>query len=228
MNQSRFLRVVPPRRDANSAVIKLADCARHAKGNETTRPREKGVTGVAKNTDAAPMGQTYGENLAGNKPNQANGAAIAGERVHEGNAGPFKPISFASFGASPYGRVPTYKNAGSSPNLVKFDVSLTDLSEEPSPAVPIVEPPPTDTRPDPAPRRENRATRRSTIKAGIDLSGDGYLLLHEVLSVYPVSRALWYDMVKRKILPAPISLGKRRVGWSRAAIRELVANPPKF
>lgn len=73
-----------------------------------------------------------------------------------------------------------------------------------------------------------RAKSRHSIPAGIDLTGDGYLTLREVLVVYPISRAGWYSGIKKHIFPAPTPLGKRRVGWSRASIRELIANPPKF
>lgn len=62
----------------------------------------------------------------------------------------------------------------------------------------------------------------------VTLDGDGYLRLDDVLTVYPVSRAAWYDGVQKGIYPASIKLGRRSVGWSRAAIRELLANPPKF
>ena len=60
------------------------------------------------------------------------------------------------------------------------------------------------------------------------LDGDGYIRLNDVLTVYPVSRAAWYDGVLKGIYPAGVKLGPRSVGWSRAAIRELIANPPKF
>lgn len=38
-----------------------------------------------------------------------------------------------------------------------------------------------------------RQARRAVQKTSLDLSGDGYLRLTEVLSVYPVSRAAWYE-----------------------------------
>ena len=60
------------------------------------------------------------------------------------------------------------------------------------------------------------------------LDGDGYLRLNDVLNVYPVSRAAWYDGVQKGIYPAAVKLGRRSVGWSRAVIRELIATPPKF
>ena len=62
----------------------------------------------------------------------------------------------------------------------------------------------------------------------VSLEGDGYLRLEDVLTVYPVSRSAWYDGVKNGIYPASVPLGRRSVGWPRAAIRALVESPPKF
>ena len=62
----------------------------------------------------------------------------------------------------------------------------------------------------------------------VSLEGDGYLRLEDVLTVYPVSRSAWYEGIKQGIYPAPVPLGRRSVGWSRAAIRTLVESPPKF
>ena len=62
----------------------------------------------------------------------------------------------------------------------------------------------------------------------VSLEGDGYLRLEDVLTVYPVSRSAWYEGIKQGIYPAPVPLGRRSVGWSRAAIRALVESPPKF
>ena len=62
----------------------------------------------------------------------------------------------------------------------------------------------------------------------VSLEGDGYLRLEDVLTVYPVSRSAWYEGIKQGVYPAPIPLGRRSVGWSRAAIRALVESPPKF
>lgn len=64
--------------------------------------------------------------------------------------------------------------------------------------------------------------------SGIDLSGDGYLRLMEVLSVYPVSRAAFYEGIASGVYPKSVPLGKRTVAWTRESIRNLVANPPKF
>jgi predicted DNA-binding transcriptional regulator AlpA len=77
------------------------------------------------------------------------------------------------------------------------------------------------------PASPSRYARRC-VREGISLSGDGFLRLDEVLAVYPVSRAAWYAGVKRCIYPASVPLSRRSVGWSREAIRNLIANPPKF
>ena len=74
----------------------------------------------------------------------------------------------------------------------------------------------------------NRKLRRAVQSSGIDLSGDGYLRLDDVLSVYPVSRAVWYEGMVKGIYPPSVPLGKRAVGWTRESIRQLIANPPKF
>ena len=76
--------------------------------------------------------------------------------------------------------------------------------------------------------KPNRQTRRAFQASGIDISGDGYLRLNEVLSVYPVSRAAWYQGMADHIYPQSVPLGKRSVGWTRESIRQLIANPPKF
>lgn len=76
--------------------------------------------------------------------------------------------------------------------------------------------------------KPNRQTRRFIQASGIDISGDGYLRLKEVLSVYPVSRAGWYQGMAEGIYPKSVPLGKRAVGWTRESIRNLIANPPKF
>lgn len=62
----------------------------------------------------------------------------------------------------------------------------------------------------------------------VNLEGDGYLRLEDVLAVYPVSRSAWYAGIQQGIYPAPVPLGRRSVGWSRAAIRALIERPPKF
>lgn len=64
--------------------------------------------------------------------------------------------------------------------------------------------------------------------SNVSLDGDGYIRLNDVLTVYPVSRAAWYEGIQKGIYPEAVKLGRRSVGWSRAAIRELIAHPPKF
>lgn len=73
-----------------------------------------------------------------------------------------------------------------------------------------------------------RPKRRVAASFAIDLDGDGYLRLNEVLAAYPVSRASWYAGIKDDLYPKPVQLGKRSVGWSRKSIRELIATPPEF
>ena len=77
-------------------------------------------------------------------------------------------------------------------------------------------------------RKPNRQTRRALHGSGIDINGDGYLRLHDVLSVYPISRAAFYQGMSTGIYPQSVPLGKRAVGWTRESIRNLIANPPKF
>lgn len=76
--------------------------------------------------------------------------------------------------------------------------------------------------------KANRGIRRAAARTGVDLSGEGYLRLRQVLELYPVSRAAWYEGMSRGIYPASVSLSKRTVGWSRESIRNLIANPPAF
>lgn len=76
--------------------------------------------------------------------------------------------------------------------------------------------------------KPNRQMRRAMPAIGIDIGGDGYLRLADVLSVYPVSRAGWYQGMLTGMYPQSVPLGKRAVGWTRESIRNLIANPPKF
>ena len=80
----------------------------------------------------------------------------------------------------------------------------------------------------PEPSKAKLKTCRATIAQGVNISGDGYLRLNEVLNVYPVSRATWYQGIERGVYPKQINLGKRSVAWTRESIRQLIANPPKF
>lgn len=88
----------------------------------------------------------------------------------------------------------------------------------------------TPIRPESAGAFERTAAYKNSARPAprVSLEGDGYLRLEDVLTVYPVSRSAWYEGIKRHIYPAPVPLGRRSVGWSRAAIRALVENPPKF
>lgn len=76
--------------------------------------------------------------------------------------------------------------------------------------------------------KSHRYMNQTAPAYGIDLNGDGYLRLKEVLSVYPVSRAGWYAGLAAGLYPPSVPLGKRAVGWTRESIRQLIANPPKF
>ena len=77
---------------------------------------------------------------------------------------------------------------------------------------------------------ERPASYKKTVRraSSVSLEGDGYLRLEDVLTVYPVSRSSWYAGIEQGIYPSSIPLGRRSVGWSRAAIRALVETPPKF
>ena len=83
-------------------------------------------------------------------------------------------------------------------------------------------------RPQRASKQSDPGVRAVAPIRGIDISGDGYLRLKEVLVVYPVSRAAWYEGMAAGIYPSSVPLGKRAVGWTRESIRQLIANPPKF
>ena len=60
------------------------------------------------------------------------------------------------------------------------------------------------------------------------LERPGYMRLAEVLSIYPVSRAAWYEGVRRGIYPAPVRLGERSVGYRVSEINALIADPPSY
>ena len=48
--------------------------------------------------------------------------------------------------------------------------------------------------------------------------------LPEVLALYPVSRAGWYQGVKDGRYPAPVKLGVRSVAWRRTDLERLIAS----
>lgn len=50
------------------------------------------------------------------------------------------------------------------------------------------------------------------------------LKLPEVLALFPVSRAGWYQGVKVGRYPAPVKLGVRSVAWRRADVEKLIAD----
>lgn len=52
---------------------------------------------------------------------------------------------------------------------------------------------------------------------------DSLLRLPEVLALIPVSRATWYDGMKKGRYPQPVSLGPRCVAWRASEIQQLVS-----
>jgi predicted DNA-binding transcriptional regulator AlpA len=57
----------------------------------------------------------------------------------------------------------------------------------------------------------------------VNLDQPGFLSLHDVLAILPVSRSSWYAGIKKGIYPAAVSMGGlRKVGWKTQEIRELV------
>lgn len=48
------------------------------------------------------------------------------------------------------------------------------------------------------------------------------LTLPEVLSIFPVSRSLWYRGVQEGRFPRPVHLSERRVAWRRIDIETLL------
>ncbi|MCG9115922.1 AlpA family phage regulatory protein [Laribacter hongkongensis] len=53
---------------------------------------------------------------------------------------------------------------------------------------------------------------------------DSFLRLPEVLAIIPVSRATWYEGIKKGRFPAPVKLGPRVSLWRRSDIEHLVAS----
>lgn len=53
---------------------------------------------------------------------------------------------------------------------------------------------------------------------------DSFLRLPEVLAIIPVSRATWYEGIKKGRFPAPVKLGPRVSFWRRSDIEKLVAS----
>lgn len=44
--------------------------------------------------------------------------------------------------------------------------------------------------------------------SNVSLDGDGYIRLNDVLTVYPVSRAAWYEGIQKGIYPEAVKLGR--------------------
>ena len=110
------------------------------------------------------------------------------------------------------------------PNI-EVELTVLDPNEVPEVVVPV-----DLITPDTAVEFDRIAPYKKPVRKApsVSLEGDGYLRLEDVLTVYPVSRSAWYEGIKQGIYPAPVPLGRRSVGWSRAAIRALVESPPKF
>lgn len=53
---------------------------------------------------------------------------------------------------------------------------------------------------------------------------DSFLRLPEVLAIIPVSRATWYDGIKKGRFPAPVKLGPRVSLWRRSDIEVLITS----
>jgi prophage regulatory protein len=56
----------------------------------------------------------------------------------------------------------------------------------------------------------------------MNAAGTPLLKLAEVLALFPVSRAGWYQGVKVGRYPAPVKLGARSVAWRRADVEKLI------
>lgn len=49
-----------------------------------------------------------------------------------------------------------------------------------------------------------------------------FLRLADVLAMYPVSKSVWYDGIKRGVYPAPVRLSERTTAWRLSDIRALI------
>ncbi len=56
------------------------------------------------------------------------------------------------------------------------------------------------------------------------LPQSGYVRLHTVLSVYPVSRSTWWQGVREGRYPKPVKLGRRITAWRASDIRRLLGD----
>ncbi len=52
----------------------------------------------------------------------------------------------------------------------------------------------------------------------------GFMRLHEVLKVFPVSKSTWWAGVKDGRYPKPIKLGPKMTAWRVEDIRKLIAS----
>lgn len=73
--------------------------------------------------------------------------------------------------------------------------------------------------------KRGSSTPRQTLAS---LDHPGFLRLEEVLLVFPVSRAAWYEGVKQGKYPSPVKLGKRSVGYRTADVRQLIESPTSY
>ncbi len=60
-------------------------------------------------------------------------------------------------------------------------------------------------------------------QASTQLPETGFVRLPQILAVYPVSRATWWNMVKDGRAPKPIKLSERCTAWRAADIRNLIS-----
>jgi prophage regulatory protein len=56
----------------------------------------------------------------------------------------------------------------------------------------------------------------------ITLPEIGYVRIPQILSVFPVSEATWWIMVKNGKAPKPVKLGPRITAWKASEIREFI------
>ena len=111
----------------------------------------------------------------------------------------------------------------------QFAATQDNLKHQASAKTPGVRPP-KQAPPGHSPTTEVRLSRleRRHGVGVVDLSQPGLLRLDQVLVIFPVSRAAWYEGVKQGIYPSPIALGKRSMGYRTADVRALIASPSAF
>ncbi len=82
----------------------------------------------------------------------------------------------------------------------------------------------------PVKQRTPQATRSAGGGASrtVNLEQPGFLSLHDVLAIFPVSRSAWYAGIKNGIYPKAVSMGGlRKVGWRTTEIKKLIDNLPR-